>query len=382
MKILYTNFHTSPGIGGHTSYISRLIAGLSPDHDIAVAVPAQSALHRLASAITGVQVHAQDYPSKLPQLPGAAAHLRAILRKGRYDIVHVNGTADHRLIMLALMGMRRKPAIIFTKHNDHATDSIGSRLRARFGTDHSIAVCDFVAQRLADGPYHHRGVTTVHNGIDTAHFSMQNAPNVRHMRQSILGDADDTRILLGSNAGTTDYKGWIDIIRALALLDRQQIERLHIALAGPRAPQKLLDEVQQLGMTQHISFVGDLEDVRSFVGTIDVGFVLSYRVETISFACREMMSMGKPVIVTRHAGLPENIDNERDGWVIPPRNPQALAALLREILQGRYDLAAMGQAARLKSEQRFGHEKFVSATEHVYRKTLQNRSRPQAAAVG
>jgi len=381
MKILYTNFHTSPGIGGHTSYISRLIAGLNPDHDIAVAVPAQSALHRIASAIVGVQVYAQDYPSKLQHLPAAAAHLRNILRKGQYDVVHVNGTADHRLVMLAMLGLRRKPAIIFTKHNDHATDSIGSRLRARFGTDHCIAVCDFVADRLAGGPYDRAGVTTVHNGINTDHFSARNGGNTRLMRQSILGSADDSRILLGSNAGTTEYKGWIDMVRALAQLDPSLIDRLHIAIAGPRAPQKLLDEVQQLGMTRHISFVGDLDDVRSFIAAIDVGFVLSYRVETISFACREMMAMGKPVIVTRQGGLPENIDTEKDGWVIPPRDPQALSALLAQIVQGHYNLQDMGGAARSKSEQRFGQEKFVSATENVYRKALQTQARPQAATI-
>ena len=382
MKILYTNFHTSPGIGGHTSYISRLITGLHPDHDIAVAVPAQSALHRIANAIDGVQVHAQDYPSKLQQLPAAAAHLRDILRQGQFDVVHVNGTADHRLVMLATLGLRRKPAIVFTKHNDHATNSIGSHLRARFGTDHCIAVCDFVADRLAGGPYDRSGVTTIHNGIDTDYFSILNSGDVRTLRQAILGPMSDSRILLGSNAGTTEYKGWIDMVRALSRLDPRQIDRLHIAVAGPRAPQELLDEVQQLGMTRHISFVGDLEDVRPFIGAIDVGFVLSYRVETISFACREMMAMGKPVIVTQQGGLPENIDAEADGWVVPPRDPDALAALLEKITLGDYDLRKMGRMARRKSEQRFGQEKFISATENVYRKALQSHLRPEAATIG
>ncbi|WP_245592774.1 glycosyltransferase family 4 protein [Advenella mimigardefordensis] len=287
MKILYTNFHTSPGIGGHTSYISRLITGLNPDHDIAVAVPAQSALYRIANATEGVRTYAQEYPSKLQQLPAAAAHLRDILRKGHFDVVHVNGTADHRLVMLAMLGLRRKPAIIFTKHNDHATNSIGSHLRARFGTDHCIAVCDFVADRLAGGPYNRSGVTTIHNGIDTDYFSILNSGDVRTLRQAILGPMSDSRILLGSNAGTTEYKGWIDMVRALSQLDPRQIDRLHIAVAGPRPPQDLLDEVQQLNMNRHISFVGDLEDVRQFIGAIDVGFVLSYRVETISFACQK-----------------------------------------------------------------------------------------------
>ncbi|WP_245592887.1 glycosyltransferase [Advenella mimigardefordensis] len=95
-----------------------------------------------------------------------------------------------------------------------------------------------------------------------------------------------------------------------------------------------------------------------------------------------MMAMGKPVIVTRQGGLPENIDAEADGWVIPPRDPQTLATLLEKIVQGYFDLREMGRIARCKSEQRFGQEKFVSATENVYRKALQNHVRPQAATIG
>ncbi len=135
-------------------------------------------------------------------------------------------------------------------------------------------------------------------------------------------------------------------------------------------------------MTRHISFVGDLEDVRPFIGAIDVGFVLSYRVETISFACREMMAMGKPVIVTRQGGLPENIDAGKDGWVIPPRDPQVLAALLQQIIEGQYNLTDMGCAARNKSVQRFGQDRFISATQNVYRNALRSRVRPQAATTG
>lgn len=379
MKILYTNFHTSPGIGGHTAYITRLITGLKQRHDIAVAVPPESALYRLAGKVPGVTVHAQPFPSKLPQLPAAIARLRKILAHGHFDVVHVNGTADHRLVMLALIGLRRRPAIVFTKHNDHATDSFGSRLRARFGTDHCIAVCDFVARKLAGGPYEGAGITTVLNGIDTRYFSPLNPTDAKGSRDRMLGAAAGQRLVLGSNAGTTEYKGWIDMVRAVAMLAPARRERLHIAIAGPRAPQALLEEVDRLGMTQQISFVGDLEDVRPFIGAIDIGFVLSYRVETISFACREMMAMGKPVIVTRHGGLPENIEPDQDGWIVPPLNPAAIAGLLEDILDARYDVPAMGLSARYKSEHSFGHDKFVKDTELVYTRTLLARATPVLA---
>src|SRR5690606_42081307 len=106
------------------------------------------------------------------------------------------------------------------------------------------------------------------------------------------------------------------------------------------------------------------------IAAFDLGFVLSYRVETISFACREMMSMGKPVVVTRHAGLPENIDQGRDGWVVPVRDPDALSRLLQRILDGEFPLADMGRHAREKSEREFGLAPFVEGTAEVYHRLV------------
>jgi glycosyltransferase involved in cell wall biosynthesis len=98
-----------------------------------------------------------------------------------------------------------------------------------------------------------------------------------------------------------------------------------------------------------------------------VGFVLSWDVETISFACREMMAMGKPVMVSDYAGLPENIRPGEDGWVLPARDREAIADALRKRLASRDALPAMGRAARAHAEAEFGMPRFVDATEAVYR---------------
>ena len=106
------------------------------------------------------------------------------------------------------------------------------------------------------------------------------------------------------------------------------------------------------------------------VASLDAGFVLSYDVETISFACREMMSMGKPVLVTRYAGLPENIHEGSDGWIVPVRDRQAMAEAVRTLVEQRGVLPAMGAAARGHAEREFGLPLFVGRTEEAYEKLL------------
>jgi glycosyltransferase involved in cell wall biosynthesis len=114
-----------------------------------------------------------------------------------------------------------------------------------------------------------------------------------------------------------------------------------------------------------------LADVRPVISAIDVGFVLSHDVETISFACREMMAMGKPVLLSNYAGLPENITAGREGWLVPVKDPPAVAAALQKILERRSTLPAMGAAARVRALAQFGLDLFVERTEAVYRSLLQ-----------
>lgn len=370
MNVLYTNFHVSPNIGGHTTYISRLVCGLKEKHNIFIAVPGSSALYRTFQPIADVQVFDQSFPTKLAQMPGALKLLRRIFSEHKFDIVHVNGSADHRLVMLALLGQKKRPSIVFTKHNDHPVHSFGSKLRAKFGTDHTIAVCDFVGTILAQSPYADVGVTTIFNGIDTNYFNSEVGNNIESIRENLFGPDNSKKIILGSNAGTASYKGWIDLVHALTYLKTAQADCFHIAIAGATPPKILVDKVHELGMEKHFTYVGSLVDVRPFLNAIDIGFVLSHRVETISFACREMMAMRKPVIVTNHAGLPENIDHGVDGWVVKRQNPENIAELLQTILDGKFDLSKMSKAAILKSETCFGDEKFISMTEDVYRNLL------------
>ena len=121
-----------------------------------------------------------------------------------------------------------------------------------------------------------------------------------------------------------------------------------VLIAGEPPDEDPLRYVESLGMQDRVIFVGLLDDVRPFLAALDLGFVLSSRVETISFACREMMAMGLPVVVTDVAGLPENVEDGVDGWIVPACAPAAVSEVLREALREPEALAVMSEAARAR----------------------------------
>ena len=371
MRILYTNFHHDDG-GGHTTYVVALARSLADRHEVHVAAPPGSRLLHEALALPRVEAAPQAFPNGLRYLAagrGARASLRALLAKG-FDIVHVNGSADHRLVLSALRGLPERPRIVLTRHNSKPVSGPGTRWRARHGTDRVIAVCAHTRAALRGTAYGTVPMDTIPNGVDLQRYCPWPASAAETARRHWLDGGDQDALVLGSNAGTATYKGWMDLVHALALLPADLRSRVRVLLAGYPPSADDMAQVARLGLDGQVRFTGLLEDTRPLVAAFDAGFVLSWDVETISFACREMMAMGKPVLVSDYAGLPENIQPGVDGWVVPARNPRAVADAVVRMLESRDRLAGMGAAARTHAAREFGLDRFVDATEAAYERTL------------
>jgi glycosyltransferase involved in cell wall biosynthesis len=364
MRILFTNFHPRNG-GGHVTYIINLLRGLVGSHQLTVATPRSSRLYRLAQTIPGVSVVDMAFTTRPSSWLTDRAALRQLLVQNAFDTVHVNGSADHKQVMLASFGLRHAPRIIFTKHNDHSLTSFGHHLRAYFATDHVIAVSDFIRDLLMKSPYKRQPITTVRHGIDIDHFSPVSADEKLRLRRQYLGQDLNDKIILGSAGGTDYEKGWLDLVTAVSLLAPEQRSRFHIVVIGDQPNALKRAQVADCGMAERLSFPGLIDDVRPWLAACDIGYVLSYQ-EALSFACRELMALGLPVLVTRVGGLPENVSDEQEGWIVPPRSPELIKNVLQRILHNPEQLAQMGLSARQRAEREFGLDDFVKATLAIY----------------
>ncbi len=371
MKILYTNFHSGDG-GGHTTYLVSLARALSARHQLFMAAPDNSRVLRVVRDEGIAEPLEIAFSSGLPTLPQQWAdtrRLRHLVQQHRIDIVHANGARDHRVMMEAVAGLAHRPRLVFTKHNSKPSNTFGNRLRARWGTDRVIAVSAHTRDMLLDSPYRRCPIDVVRNGVDLARFAPVEASAGAALRARWTTDPE--ALVMVSNAGTDVHKGWIDLVEAIATLPEPIRSHLHVAVAGRDADPRLLARVAELGLGAQVHLPGLLEDIRPFVASGDAGFVLSHDVETISFACREMMAMGKPVMVSDYAGLPENIDHGQDGWIVPVRNIPAIAAQVAQLYAQRHDLARIGVAARQRAVREFGLDTFTGLTEASYAAALQ-----------
>jgi len=364
MKILYTNFHPRNG-GGHATYVANLARCLQGAHEITVATPGTSRLFAQAGQIPGVRCVDVVYSMRLQPMIAEVRRLRRLLGEGRFDVVHVNGSADHRQVMLACLGMRSRPRIVWTKHNTMQARSFGHWVRARFGTDGAIGVSEFVTRMLRQTAYRRLPLRAIHHGVDTERFHPWAPAEVSEARRSLLGDLPADALVLASVGGTDRDKGWLVLAQALARLPGDMKRRVRMLVAGDPPRGALRRDFEALDVGPAVVFPGLVDNPERVLAAADFGFVLSFH-EACSFAACESLSMGLPTLVSDAGGLPEVVRHGTDGWIVPAGDVDAAEAWLRDRLAHPVP-PSMSAAARARAQECFSIPVFAERTLAFYR---------------
>lgn len=116
--------------------------------------------------------------------------------------------------------------------------------------------------------------------------------------------------------------------------------------------------VEELGLGKSVRFLPFTDDVPGFMAAIDL-FVLPSYSETFGLVLIEAMAMEKPVVATRAGGVPEIVENGRDGLLIPPRDEKSLADAIILLLDDPSLRNSLSQHAREDVLRRFDSNRCV-----------------------
>jgi glycosyltransferase involved in cell wall biosynthesis len=206
--------------------------------------------------------------------------------------------------------------------------------------DRTYAVSDFVRRRLtlrARIPEHR--VVTILNGIDLSRFQGE-ARN----RTSAL------RVFAAARA--TKAKGVDVLIRAAALLrEHHGLEDFSIDYAGDGPDLSHFRQmVREMNLDRHFRFLGELPSTVENLRSADVVVVPSVWGDACPSAVAEGLASGAALVTTRVGGVPELVGDEQNALVVPPNDPEALAAAIATLArdeQLRVRIARLGiQRAR------------------------------------
>ena len=125
----------------------------------------------------------------------------------------------------------------------------------------------------------------------------------------------------------------------------------------------------ELGVQDRIIFTGFRNDIREVLASMDILIIPSLR-EGFPMITLEAMAMAKPIVASSIDGIREQIEHQKNGLLVPPGNPDALAESILFLLKNKETALTLGLAAKKTVEEKFTIEKTVKETMLLYEELL------------
>ncbi len=263
-----------------------------------------------------------------------AVELVRLIRQFGVDIVHARSRAPAWSACAAARATGR--CFVTTFHNAYGARTA---LKRRYNSvmargDRVIAISDFVADHAANvyGVGRDR-LRTIPRGVDLEIFDPDRVGAQRIInlaRQWRLPDGMPVVMLPGR---LTRWKGGLDFIAAVAKLGRRDV---CCVLAGSEQRRGFRRELETAIRENELAgvfrIVEECRDMPAAYMLADVVVSASSDPEGFGRIIVEAQAMGRPVVATDHGGARETIVPGVTGWLVPPREPAALAAAIDEAL--------------------------------------------------
>jgi len=280
------------------------------------------------------------------------------MRRERFDVVHAH-TPVAGLIGRVAAKLARVPVIIYTSHGFYFHEGTPRLARApyvaleRFGAALSdlifVVSAEDYGAAIREGIAPAEKVIHIPNGANPERFDRDRytAEAAAFRREQGIGDAP----IVGFVGRIVREKGVIEFVRAAALVKRALPAATFVMVGAPLPSDRddCWDEVvrlgEELGLGADLVLAGYRRDVPRLLAAFNVFALPSYR-EGMPYALLEAMSTGLPVVATDIRGCREEVVDGVTGFLVPPRDAEALAAAIVKILSSAELAARMGKAAR------------------------------------
>jgi glycosyltransferase involved in cell wall biosynthesis len=328
MKARIVLLSTSLGMGGADRQVLHLARALLA-HDYAVHLVSMTPLEEM-----GRQALADGLPIVSLEMKRGQADRRAfqqlvrLLRSWKPHLL--TSFMYHANLLGRLAGRWAGVPLIVTSIRSEQTGSAGRDWLMK-STNWMDQCCTTNSEQVASalttrGLLRRDKVKVIPNGVDVDAFASAPELRCRVRGEQKLADSEFVWLAVGRLLPQKDYATLLAAFQPLA----DAPARLLIAGRGPLL-ESLQQQIQQLGISSQVTFLGVRDDVRELLAAAD-GFVLSSAWEGMPNVVMEAQAAGKPVVATHVGGVAELVENEKSGFLVPSRNSDALSQAMRRLM--------------------------------------------------
>lgn len=366
--------HVIPGLGlGGAERVVLNLVRLTDRSRCAPSLCVLNAENAFPERLPGdVELDWLDYDGSLRNVRSMARcvrRLRVLIRERRPAIVHSHLWPATRIVCQATLGTGAahlahlhdtRPWLAGHSRRDRMM-RVATNLMLRVNPPRCIAVSEAVKRySCAHLALSEAAVEVMHNGVDLKQFGLAVSAD------SAASNRPTDRLRIGMAGRFSQPKRHALLLEAAGALNRQGLD-FELLLAGEgvleASCRKLADD---LGIAHRVRFLGLVDDMPSMLRSLDVFVLPSERGEGLPMVILEAMASGVAVVATDTAGVPEVVDHEKNGLLVPVEDREALAAAIARLgadVAFRRQLADSGQRT---VRDRFSFEVLTRRLESTY----------------
>lgn len=291
------------------------------------------------------------------------------------DIVHLNLMRARFLGRIANLFVKSTP-VVSTIHGPDLDNYFYYTLeKFTYWIDSGTAVVSKnLMNYILDKGIKYRNIDVIYNGINIEEIDRIHVKK-RYLYEE-LGISSDVK-LVGMIAWLypNNIKGHEDFLKAAKIIIKERKDVIFIIVGDNPYRQynykeQLMDLAKKLKIDSYVYFLGARDDIPNILDSLRC-LVLPSRVrEGFGLVLIEAMARRIPTIGTHVGGIPEVIEDNKTGILVPPGNHYSLAEAILELVSNRDKADTMGYFGRLRVEKMFTTEVMVQNYEKFYRKVL------------
>jgi glycosyltransferase involved in cell wall biosynthesis len=364
--------------GGAQEHVFGLLTRLDPArYDVhVVSLSHGSSVRKLERH--GIPVTVIDQPDDAI----ATGALAALLTDLRPEVLHnhmyrAELIGTRAAIALGEIG-RLRPYVVSTVHSSRVRSEEDRQVLRSLTPrmDQLIAVSRSIVEKL-----HHEGrdstpISLIHNGVDLERYDHQGPCCTLRDEYGLPPDGP----IVGVVARLEPEKGHPTLLEAWPSV-LAAVPDATLLVVGEGSRREALQVMAiELGVADRVVFTGRRDDVPAVTAALDVAVLPSYR-EALGLTILEAMALSRPVVASNVGGIPEMIEDGVTGLLVPPHDPDALAAAIVRLLRDHPLADTLGRAGHDLVHERFCIELMVDAVERIYDEGARS-VRPSEVAVG
>jgi L-malate glycosyltransferase len=348
--------------GGQHQALLLLRGLLARGHAPALITLRDSLLARRATD-SGISVHGVTAGRRRPS---AALAIRRLVQKKQVDILHAN--EPHALSSAWLARAHRSVPVIVSRRIALPL-STNPFSRARYhATARIVAVSHFVAKSVVASGFGADCVDVIYDGVEIPAAISEGDRDRARKRFSISQES----LCIGNVAAFVKEKGHEILVNAFAKL-LPQFPKCVLLLPG-EGPEKnkLQDTVRGLGLEAAVKFPGFVPDVDSVYAATDL-FVFPSHEEPLGSSLLSAMAHGLPVVAFSRGGVPEVVEDGKNGLLVKDLDPVALSTAIARLVSNPAEARRLGETARENISSRFSADHMADATLQLYERLVSRR---------